>query len=301
MKRTPWLDLHDDNAVQKHKPALSPDTALTAFCQLAAVRLGVKRAMIFLFDAENGYILAEATKSTSFRHGTPSDDDDGLWLGHTAIPRGFSVCEHTVNLPANLGSNCGLPSASTAHVINDLTGDVRFCARPYVTDGPQLRYYAGVPITTPAGANIGAFCALDDKPRHDTSTEDIDMLVDLSAAIMAHLDAVRAKTEHQLSVLRLGSLITFLDDTRDFDQDNPPPANQSSSSTGMPPNVRDAGPPQGHSKSNNSSHEAAESVVQGGPSDDQSQQIKGGGDVTDNGELSRQSAKHPLTTPSTLR
>jgi GAF domain-containing protein len=116
------------------------------------MKLNVDRAMIFLFDADFGYVLAEATRSMTLRSEAQHAAGDGLWLGHTRIPRGFSVCEHTVNLPQNTGTNADDPAtAGMAHIINNLDSDVRFCNRPYVTDGPRLRYYAGVPIISPRG------------------------------------------------------------------------------------------------------------------------------------------------------
>lgn len=113
--------------------------------------------MIFFFDHSYAYILAEATRTLSLQDDNAYEIEDQLWLGTTKIPRGLSVCEHTVNLPANGGSNAGTVDADVIHIINNLTEDTRFCNRPYVIDGPRARFYAGVPITTPKGANIDAF------------------------------------------------------------------------------------------------------------------------------------------------
>lgn len=41
----PLCDLTDAEAVKGHRPFSSPDPALTAFCQLGALRLGTRRAM----------------------------------------------------------------------------------------------------------------------------------------------------------------------------------------------------------------------------------------------------------------
>jgi hypothetical protein len=90
-----WTDLNSDEAVARHRPSQSSDKALTAFCQLAAIRLKMRRAMIFFFDTTHAYILAEATRTLSLHDDNSFDDqDDALWLGTTKIPRGFSVCEH---------------------------------------------------------------------------------------------------------------------------------------------------------------------------------------------------------------
>lgn len=63
------LDLHDPAAVAAHVPVASPDQALTAFCQLVAVKLRVRRAVLFFFDENNGYVLAEASQSLSLQIG----------------------------------------------------------------------------------------------------------------------------------------------------------------------------------------------------------------------------------------
>lgn len=103
--------------------------------------------MLFFFDSNYGYILAEATRSLSLQDDSVHEIEDHLWLGHTIIPRGckfcvhkrafglalanmgvlaaVSVCEHTINLPSNMGSNRDLSeNADVVHVVNDLQ-DVR--------------------------------------------------------------------------------------------------------------------------------------------------------------------------------
>ncbi|KAI4724829.1 hypothetical protein E4T49_07421 [Aureobasidium sp. EXF-10728] len=193
-----WTDLNSDESVAKHRPVQSSDKALTAFCQLAAIRLKMRRAMIFFFDTTHAYILAEATRTLSLHDDSLFDDDqDALWLGTTKIPRGFSVCEHTVNLPSNAGTNAHDDDSHLIHIINNLTQDTRFCNRPYVTGGPRARFYAGVPITTPKGLKIGAFCVLDDKPHQGLAKKEIDFMQEMSVAVMSHLDMIKAKVEQR--------------------------------------------------------------------------------------------------------
>lgn len=64
----------------------SPDTTLTALCQLAAIRLGVQRAGISLIARQQQYILAESTRTLNLRDTTASDDPgDALWMGLTEV------------------------------------------------------------------------------------------------------------------------------------------------------------------------------------------------------------------------
>ncbi|KAK6001675.1 hypothetical protein QM012_002165 [Aureobasidium pullulans] len=205
-----WTDLNSDEAVAKHRPMQSSDKALTAFCQLAAIRLQMRRAMIFFFDSTHAYILAEATRTLSLRDDAGFDDDeDALWLGTTKIPRGFSVCEHTVNLPDNAGTNAQAPDSHIVHIINNLTEDTRFCNRPYVVGGPRARFYAGVPITTPKGLKIGAFCVLDDKPHEGLPQKEVEFLQEMGVAVMSHLDMIKSKVEHQRGTDMVAALGAF--------------------------------------------------------------------------------------------
>lgn len=205
-----WTDLNSDEAVARHRPMQSSDKALTAFCQLAAIRLKMRRAMIFFFDSTHAYILAEATRTLSLNDDAVFDDDeDALWLGTTKIPRGFSVCEHTVNLPSNAGTNANDQDSHIIHIINNLTEDTRFCNRPYVVGGPRARFYAGVPITTPKGLKIGAFCVLDDKPHEGLPKKEIDFLQEMGVAVMSHIDMIKAKVEQQRGTDMVAALGAF--------------------------------------------------------------------------------------------
>lgn len=190
-KEPKFCDLCNPLAAASHRATSSSDKTLTSFAQLAALRIGTRRAMIFFFDSDHAYVFAESTRTTSLQDDSHHAPGDSLWLGFTKIPRGLSVCEVTANLPANEGSNAQDPDTSSiAHIINDLTEDTRFCDKPYVLDGPKARFYAGVPITTLKGINIGALCVLDDKPRDGLELSEVDFMSGLASTIMSHLELV---------------------------------------------------------------------------------------------------------------
>lgn len=112
--------------------------------------------------------------------------------------------------PPKSAESRGVQEASI-HIINDLERDVQFCNRLYVTGGPKARFYAGVPITTPKGITIGAYCCLDDKPRHGVSESDVNFMKDMATTVMTYLETLRAKSEHERGLHMVTGLGAFVE------------------------------------------------------------------------------------------
>ncbi len=74
--------------------------------------------------------------------------------------------------------------------IEDTTKDERFMNSPLVTGSPDLRFYAGAPLTTPDGYNIGTLCVLDKKAQKLTQQQ-IDALNVIATEVMARLESRR--------------------------------------------------------------------------------------------------------------
>ena len=72
-------------------------------------------------------------------------------------------------------------------VVADLRRDRRFASNALVTGQPHIRFYAGAPLRTSDGFNLGTLCALDLQPRELTSNERA-LLKDLAAIVMDELD-----------------------------------------------------------------------------------------------------------------
>jgi PAS domain S-box-containing protein len=68
-------------------------------------------------------------------------------------------------------------------VIPDATLDPRFANNPLVTGEPHIRFYAGAPLHTREGFNVGTLCIIDTKPRAFTP-EEREILADLSALVV---------------------------------------------------------------------------------------------------------------------
>lgn len=167
------VDLHGTG----FKPQTSRDKALTAFAQLVALRLSVKRCMLSLFDSTNQYILAEAT-----------GDDDELWLGSAILSRKDAVCEHCMFNSCSAADENGQTMTARGLIIPDCRLDDRFKDRPYVISEPGVRFYAGVPIYSRNGYMIGACAVSDTKPRAGLKVSELKHMQETARSVIEHLE-----------------------------------------------------------------------------------------------------------------
>jgi PAS domain S-box-containing protein len=97
-------------------------------------------------------------------------------------------------------------------LVADAALDPRFQRNPLVLGEPHIRFYAGVPLTTAAGYNLGTLCAIDTVPR-DFSVEEREILTDLAALVRDELELRLALRDRALQAtaihhLRAGVLAT---------------------------------------------------------------------------------------------
>ncbi|KAK1980228.1 hsp90-like protein [Colletotrichum cereale] len=223
-----------DRPIPPSSLASSPDTGLTAFAQLGALRLNASRALISLFDRHHQYIVAEATRSMPLAPNAKYPTQNHLWLCGTAIPRSFGICEHVLVGATQDASNPRRPSAPANEnelpvaVIPDLAADRRFCNRPYIEAAPYNRFYAGVPIRSPKGINIGVYCIFDDRPRSGLDSDSVQFLRDTAQTVMNYLDARRVNESYRRSERMVQGLGNFIEGR---DDPAPPPKFDPRSST----------------------------------------------------------------------
>ena len=80
-------------------------------------------------------------------------------------------------------------------VVENARADPRATANPMVTGEFGLQFYAGVPLRTPDGHNLGTLCVFDFEPRSFTNVQ-IETLVQLAGIVMSELDRALAVREH---------------------------------------------------------------------------------------------------------
>lgn len=182
-------------AEQGFRPLASRDTTLTAFAQLAALRLNVRRAMVSLIDSKHQYILAEATRTLSLVDDTRHAEGDALWLGTTSVSKEDAICECAFTRQYTVKNDNGHTVTSTAAVMPDCRLDDDYKDKPYVLAEPGIRFYAGVPIRSRSGHNIGVYAVSHDEPREPLTYDELRFMQDIAVAIMNHLEWARDRVD----------------------------------------------------------------------------------------------------------
>lgn len=95
--------------------------------------------------------------------------------------------------------------------VNDLAQDPRFSQLPFVKEGPQFRFYAGTPLTTKKGINIGSFCVMDIESRNGLSADHGHVLGWLAKLVMTQLEISREAMEGKRAKLMSSGLNVFVD------------------------------------------------------------------------------------------
>ena len=96
-----------------------------------------------------------------------------------SISKTASFCQYTIQ-------------DSDMMIIEDARKDQRFSENPVVKDDPNIRFYAGMPLQTSNGYNLGAICVIDDEPRQltDAQKESLKLLAD---EVVARFELVKKK------------------------------------------------------------------------------------------------------------
>lgn len=137
------------------------DVHLDRLVELARLIFSVPMAAISLVTADRQWFLAEKG------------------LNITETPRGVAFCAHAI-----LGDR--------VMVVPNALEDERFCRNPLVTSAPEIRFYAGAPLRSSIGHNLGTLCVIDCRPL-DPTPEQIRELQLLSELVMRELDLRRQR------------------------------------------------------------------------------------------------------------
>lgn len=113
-------------------------------------------------------------------------DETRLWIKSkvglevSEIPRDDSFCSHAI-------------LQKDVFIVPDSLEDERFSDNPFVKGSPHVRFYAGAPLRTPDGSQIGTLCVIDHVPRKLTDDQ-VAILQALARQVVTLLD-LRIKRE----------------------------------------------------------------------------------------------------------
>lgn len=99
-------------------------------------------------------------------------------------PRVMSFCAHAVL------QRCDEPT-----IVLDTHTDWRFAKNPLVIGPPYARFYAGAPLRTQDGYNIGSLSLMDDSPRSDFTPRQRHTLKEFAAIVMREMELWRDKIQ----------------------------------------------------------------------------------------------------------
>jgi PAS domain S-box-containing protein len=139
-----------------------PEEEFDELTRLASWICGTPIALVSLVDAHRQWFKAN------------------LGMPDPETPREVAFCAHTI-------MDDGL------FEVTDAQADARFADNPLVTD-QHIRFYAGAPLRTPEGHNVGALCVMDRVPRELTDIQR-EALATLGRQVIARLELRRALRE----------------------------------------------------------------------------------------------------------
>ena len=136
------------------------------------------------------YFLAEASREHTVKGDQEIYDffEDPIMMACSSVPLEGRICELTLDV--NKDDNCEVPMFT----INDLSKSA-FAQLGPIAGPPYYRFYAGTPITTPKGVNIGSLAIMDTIPRPDLSASEVEFMGKTASQIMTYLETNRQAIE----------------------------------------------------------------------------------------------------------
>lgn len=132
-----------------------PDEKFDKLCRIACKEMKCPIAAVSFIDKQKQWFKANSG------------------LTQKQIPRDVALCAHTIMHPKR------------ALIVEDTSLDERFMNNPLVTRASAVRFYAGVPITTPNGFCIGSVFVFDVKSHQDV---DAKILHKIAAKVLKYMD-----------------------------------------------------------------------------------------------------------------
>jgi diguanylate cyclase (GGDEF)-like protein len=159
-----------------------PEPQFDRIVRIAAELLQMPISLVTLIDSSRQWFKA--------KHGLDADE----------TPRSAAFCNHAIE-------------GHDVMVVENALDDQRFADNPLVTAAPNIRFYAGAPLRTKQGYNLGTLCVFDCRPR-TLSVRQQHILEDLAAIVVDELELHHANVE--LQRLATTDTLTGVNNRRQF-------------------------------------------------------------------------------------
>ncbi|KAJ9101227.1 hypothetical protein QFC21_003446 [Naganishia friedmannii] len=143
----------------------APDVNFDRIAHLAKLVFSSKIVLISLVDENENWNKVE------------------IGLGAHHMPRVNTFCGHSI-----------LAKNDEPLVVLDSKEDWRFAGNPYVVGPPYIRFYAGAPLRTTEGFNVGSLCIIDTEPRSEFPPRSRMALKEFAAIVVREMELWRDKT-----------------------------------------------------------------------------------------------------------
>lgn len=200
-------------------PAACNDTALAAFAQLVALRMGARRAFITILSSNTEYVLVEATRTMSLQSDVIADPKDECWLGTSCFARSDGLNDLSLDEWRKARRLRETPSDDQHyfteghschwHIVSDMKHNASVAHRAFFQRAPSPRFYFAIPLRDTEGTVIGSLSILDDKPRYGVSAQDMSFCEDLGDTIALHLQSSMIRSQRQRSERLIQALGTY--------------------------------------------------------------------------------------------
>ncbi len=152
-----------------------PEEELDVLTRLASSICGTPIALISLIDKDRQWFKSKT----------------GINISET--PRSVAFCDHAIK-------------DTDIYEVSDASKSEIFSGNPLVTGDPNIRFYAGAPLITPNGFNLGTLCVIDTVPKQ-LNDEQKKTLKALSKLIIGHFELKMKNAEFEDSKQYFQNLI----------------------------------------------------------------------------------------------
>ena len=149
-----------------------PEQEFDELAQLAAAICGVPTSLVTLIDDRRQFHKAKV----------------GI-IDLQEIPRSTSFCEYTIQQDG-------------VFIVEDALLDDRFRHNPLVRNAPEVRFYAGAPLTTESGMKVGALCVLDVSTRTLNEQQTL-ALATLARQVVARMELRQKRAALDVTMMKL--------------------------------------------------------------------------------------------------